>query len=157
VNVPNLSAWAVKHPAVVLYLILAAGAAGLYAYLGMGRAEDPSFTIKTMVVTADWPGATSDEVQRQVADKIEEKLQETPHLDYLRTYSLPGRAVITVQLRTDTPPRARTVLSPSSYVRVTSTASSAGGRSVPVRTAPAPPGPGPRRGPRPARRPAGRR
>lgn len=105
-NIPNLSAWAVKHPAVVLYLILAAGAAGVYAYLGMGRAEDPSFTIKTMVVTADWPGATSDEVRRQVADRIEEKLQETPYLDYLRSYSLPGRAVITVQLRNDTPPKA---------------------------------------------------
>jgi len=103
VNIPNLSAWAVKHPAVVAYLMLAAGAAGLYAYLGMGRAEDPSFTIKTMVVTADWPGATSDEVQRQVADKLEKKLQETPYLDYLRTYSLPGRAVLTVQLRNDTP------------------------------------------------------
>ncbi|AWM39379.1 Cobalt-zinc-cadmium resistance protein CzcA [Gemmata obscuriglobus] len=102
----NLSRWAVQHPAVVLYLILAAGAAGLYAYLSMGRAEDPSFTIKTMVVTAAWPGATSDEVQRQVADKIEEKLQETPYLDYLRTYSLPGRAVVTVQLRNDTPPKA---------------------------------------------------
>ncbi|QJX00939.1 efflux RND transporter permease subunit [Frigoriglobus tundricola] len=102
----NLSAWAVKHPALVLYLICAAAAAGLYAYLGMGRAEDPSFTIKTMVVSADWPGATSDEVQRQVADKIEEKLQETPYLDYLRTYTLPGRAVITVQLRNDTPPKA---------------------------------------------------
>jgi len=106
VNIPNLSAWAVKHSAVVLYLMLASGAAGVYAYLGMGRAEDPSFTIKTMVVTADWPGATSDEVQRQVADKLEEKLQETPYLDYLRTYSLPGRAVVTVQLRTDTPPKA---------------------------------------------------
>ena len=63
-NALNLSAWAVKHSAIVLFLILAAGAAGVYAYLGMGRAEDPSFTIKTMVVTADWPGATSDEVQR---------------------------------------------------------------------------------------------
>src|SRR5262249_33716012 len=69
VNAFNLSAWAVKHKAVVLYLILSIGAAGLYAYLGMGRAEDPSFTIKTMVVTVNWPGATSDEVQRQVADK----------------------------------------------------------------------------------------
>ncbi|HVJ81441.1 MAG TPA: efflux RND transporter permease subunit [Planctomycetia bacterium] len=105
-NALNLSAWAVKHSAIVLFLILAAGAAGVYAYLGMGRAEDPSFTIKTMVVTADWPGATSDEVQRQVADKIEEKLQETPYLDYLRTYSLPGRAVVTIQLRNDTPPKA---------------------------------------------------
>ena len=105
-NALNLSAWAVKHPAFVLYLILAAAVAGLYAYLGMGRAEDPSFTIKTMVVSVDWPGATSDEVQRQVADKIEEKLQETPYLDYLRTYSLPGRAVVTVQLRNDTPPKS---------------------------------------------------
>jgi len=77
VNAFNLSAWAVKHKAVVLYLILVVGAAGLYAYLGMGRAEDPSFTIKTMIVSVNWPGATSDEVQRQVADKIEEKLQET--------------------------------------------------------------------------------
>jgi multidrug efflux pump subunit AcrB len=100
----NLSAWSVTHPAVVLYLILAAGLAGFFAYLGLGRAEDPSFTIKTMVVTANWPGATSNEVQLQVADKIEEKLQETPYLDYLRTYSLPGRALVTVQLRQDTPP-----------------------------------------------------
>ena len=87
----NLSAWAVKHPSVVLYLILMSAAAGIVGYLGLGRAEDPSFTIKTMVVSANWPGATSDEVQRQVADKIEEKLQETPYLDFVRTYSLPGR------------------------------------------------------------------
>src|SRR5439155_18259848 len=98
--------WAVRRSAVDVYLILAAAAAALYAYRGIGRAEDPSFTVKTMVVLADWPGATSDEVQRQVADKIEKKLQETPYLGYLRTYSLPGRAVITVQLRTDTPPKA---------------------------------------------------
>jgi multidrug efflux pump len=102
----NLSAWAVKHPSVVLYLMFTAGAAGVYAYLGMGRAEDPSFTIKTMVVTADWPGATSDDVKRQVADRIEEKLQEIQYLDYLKTYCLPGRAVITIQLRNDTPPKA---------------------------------------------------
>src|SRR5262245_16359146 len=72
----------------------------------MGRAADPPFTIKTMVVSVDWPRATSDEVQRQVADKTEEKLQETPYLDYLRTYSLPGKAIVTVQLRNDTPPKA---------------------------------------------------
>ena len=57
-NAFNLSAWAVKHKAVVLYLMLAVAAAGLYAYFGMGRAEDPPFTIKTMVVTVNWPGAT---------------------------------------------------------------------------------------------------
>jgi multidrug efflux pump len=102
----NLSEWAVKHPALVLFLILASGAAGIRAYLGMGRAEDPSFTIKTMVVGADWPGATSDEVQRQVADPIEEKLQETPYLDYLKTYCLPGRVLIQVVLKDDTPPKA---------------------------------------------------
>ena len=102
----NLSEWAVKHPALVLFLILASGAAGIHAYLGMGRAEDPSFTIKTMVVGADWPGATSDEIQRQVADPIEEKLQETPYLDYLKTYCLPGRVVIQVYLKDYTPPKA---------------------------------------------------
>jgi len=104
-NAFNLSAWAVKHPSVVLYLILLSSAVGVFAYLGLGRAEDPSFTIKTMVITANWPGASSDEVQRQVADKLEEKLQETPSLDYLRTYSLPGRALVTVQLRNETPPK----------------------------------------------------
>ena len=103
---PNLSEWAVKHPALVLFLILASGAAGIQAYLGMGRAEDPSFTIKTMIVSADWPGATSDEVQRQVADPIEEKLQETPYLDYLKTYCLPGRVLIQVVLKDYTPPKA---------------------------------------------------
>lgn len=104
-NALNLSAWAVKHPAVVLYLIMLSSVVGVFAYLGLGRAEDPSFTVKTMVIVANWPGASSDEVQEQVADKIEEKLQETPSLDYLRTYSLPGRAVVTIQLRNDTPPK----------------------------------------------------
>lgn len=102
----NLSEWAVKHPALVLFLILASGAAGIHAYLEMGRAEDPSFTIKTMVVGAVWPGATSDEMQRQVADPIEEKLQETPHLDYLKTYCLPSQVLIQVVLKDDTPPKA---------------------------------------------------
>jgi multidrug efflux pump len=103
---PNLSEWAVKHPAFVLFLIVACAAAGLQAYLEIGRAEDPSFTIKTMVVAAEWPGATSDEVQRQLADPIEEKLQETPYLDYLKTYCLPGRVLIQVVLKDSTPPKA---------------------------------------------------
>jgi multidrug efflux pump subunit AcrB len=101
----NLSAWALAHPAFVLFLILAFAVAGLQSYLGMGRAEDPSFTMKTMVITAAWPGATADEVQRQVADRIEEKLQELPNLDFLQTYCLPGKAVIQVQLRDTTAPR----------------------------------------------------
>ena len=74
----NLSAWAITHRPLVLFTILLLGAAGLYSYLNLGRAEDPSFTIKTMVVQAAWPGATATEMQAQVADKIEKKLQELP-------------------------------------------------------------------------------
>ena len=101
----NVSEWAVKHPSFVLFLIVACAAAGLSAYVGMGRAEDPAFTIKVMVVSAQWPGATADEMQRQVADKIEEKLQETPHLDYIKTYCTPGGAFLTIQLKDTTPPK----------------------------------------------------
>ena len=77
----NLSEWAITHQALVLFLILLIGAAGLYAYSRLGRAEDPSFTIKVMNVQVAWPGATADELQTQVVDKIEKKLQELPFLD----------------------------------------------------------------------------
>src|SRR5207244_9618497 len=77
----NLSEWAITHQPLVLFMILIIGAAGLYSYLNLGRAEDPSFTIKTMVVQVSWPGATATEMQAQVADKIEKKLQELPFLD----------------------------------------------------------------------------
>jgi multidrug efflux pump len=95
----NLSAWAVQHRAVVLFLILASSLAGAWSYLNLGRAEDPSFTIKTMVVQVAWPGATSDDVQRLVADPLEKRLQEMPQLDYVRTFSRPGFAAMTVQLK----------------------------------------------------------
>ncbi len=95
----NLSAWAVQHRAVVLFLILASSLAGAWSYLNLGRAEDPSFTIKTMVVQVAWPGAASDDVQRLVADPLEKRLQEMPQLDYVRTFSRPGFAAMTVQLK----------------------------------------------------------
>ena len=95
----NLSQWAVTHPAFILFLILASGVAGLKAYLSMGRAEDPSFTIKTAIVTATWPGASADQMQRQVAERIEDKLRQTPHLDFVRTFCLPERALVLVQLK----------------------------------------------------------
>ena len=104
-KMPNLSAWAVAHPAFVLYLMLALGAAGAAAYVGMGRAEDPTFTSKTMVVTAAWPGADADEVRRQVADPIEKKLQELPYFDYTKTFCRPGLAVVLLQLRDTVPGR----------------------------------------------------
>ena len=74
----NLSAWAIAHQSLVLFMIIVLAGAGLYAYLNLGRAEDPSFTIKTMVVNAAWPGATAAEMEEQVADPIEKKLQELP-------------------------------------------------------------------------------
>ncbi len=99
----NLSRWSVTHPSFTLFLILASVVAGLQAYFSLGRAEDPSFTIKTGVVSAIWPGATAEELQRQVADRVEDKLRETPHLDFLRTYCLPERMVVLVQLKDTTP------------------------------------------------------
>ena len=95
----NLSDIAVRNPAVVLFLIIAIGLSGIWAYLNLGRAEDPNFTIKTMVVQAVWPGAASLDMQRLVAEPLEKRLQEMPELDYVRTYSRPGQAVFQVQLK----------------------------------------------------------
>ena len=100
----NLSAWAISHQPLVLFMILILAGAGLYAYLNLGRAEDPSFTIKTMVVSAGWPGATAAEMEAQVADPIEKKLQELPWLDRIESYSRPGVTFIHVNLRDSTPP-----------------------------------------------------
>jgi multidrug efflux pump subunit AcrB len=97
----NLSLWSVTNPAVTLFLILVALAAGAMAYLSLGRAEDPTFTIKTMVVQAVWPGATAEQMQNLVAEPIEKRIQELPELDYVRTFSRPGATVIQVQLKDD--------------------------------------------------------
>jgi multidrug efflux pump subunit AcrB len=100
----NLSAWAITHRALILFAILLLGAAGAYSYLNLGRAEDPSFTIKVMIVNVQWPGATTAEMQSQVGDKIEKKLQELPHLDRVESYSQPGVSFIRVILSDTTPP-----------------------------------------------------
>src|SRR5215216_3955861 len=100
----NLSEWAITHRALVLFMILILGAAGTYSYFNLGRAEDPSFTIKVMVMNVAWPGATVAEMQTQVADKIEKKLQELPYLDRVETYSIPGVSFVQVILRDTSPP-----------------------------------------------------
>src|SRR5215203_5968430 len=100
----NLSEWAITHQALVLFTILVLGAAGAYSYFSLGRAEDPSFTIKTMIVNVAWPGATATEMQTQVADKIEKKLQELAYLDRVESYSQPGVSFIQVNLVDPTPP-----------------------------------------------------
>ena len=101
----NLSEWAITHRALVLFMILAISGAGLYSYAKLGRAEDPSFTIKVMNIQVAWPGATADELQSQVVDKIEKKLQELPYLDRVTSYTRPDVAFIQVTLSDTTPPR----------------------------------------------------
>jgi len=100
----NLSQWAITHRALVLFMIIVLGAGGVYSYFNLGRAEDPSFTIKVMIVNVAWPGATASEMQTQVADKIEKKLQELPYLDRIESYSQPGVSFIQVFLIDRTPP-----------------------------------------------------
>ncbi|MBK5957781.1 multidrug transporter AcrB [Rhodoplanes elegans] len=100
----NVSAWAVAHPTLVLFLIIMLGAIGVMSYLKLGRDEDPSFTIKIAVVTAAWPGATTEEMQYQVADRIEKKLQELPFFEKVTTYSKPGFVAALMEFRDTTPP-----------------------------------------------------
>ncbi|MGB9173115.1 MAG: efflux RND transporter permease subunit [Bradyrhizobium sp.] len=101
----NLSAWAVSHPALVLFLIIALGAAGFFSYQKLGRAEDPFFTVKVVNVSAMWPGATAKEIQEQVADPIEKKMQELPYFEKVQTYSKPGFTAMQVTFRDSTPPK----------------------------------------------------
>ena len=102
----NLSEWALEHQALILYFIVALFAAGTYSYLRLGQGEDPEFTFKVMVVRTLWPGATAKEVELQVTERLEKKLQETPWFDYARSYSKPGESLIFVVLKDYTPPKA---------------------------------------------------
>ncbi|MBR0717900.1 efflux RND transporter permease subunit [Bradyrhizobium liaoningense] len=101
----NLSAWAVSHPTLVLFLMIVLGVAGFFSYEKLGRAEDPFFTVKTVNVSVMWPGATSQEMQTQVADPIEKKLQELPYFDKVQTYSKPAFTAMQVTFRDNTPPK----------------------------------------------------
>ena len=98
----NLSRWAIAHPSIARFLfglIIVMGALGI---MNMGQKEDPDFTFRVMVVQSVWPGASIDEMQNQVVNKIERKLQETPHLDFVRSYTRAGFAITTVQINGDT-------------------------------------------------------
>jgi multidrug efflux pump subunit AcrB len=100
----NLSEWALRHRSLVTYLMLVIAVAGVWSYLRLGRSEDPDFTVKTMVVQASWPGATLPDTLEQITDRIESKLQETPNLDYLKSYTSAGQATIFVNLKDSTRP-----------------------------------------------------
>ena len=93
---PNLSAISVREPSVTLFLLLGVIAAGIFAFFQLGRAEDPSFTLKVLTVSAAWPGATAQEMQDQVADRLEKRLQELPHYDRIETQTRPGLVTITI-------------------------------------------------------------
>src|SRR3954465_11874991 len=101
----NLSALAVRERAITLFLIVAVILAGGFAFLKLGRAEDPAFTIKVLTVSAVWPGATAQEMQDLVAEPLEKRLQELRWYDRVETITRPGLALMTLQLIDKTPPK----------------------------------------------------
>jgi multidrug efflux pump len=100
----NLSEWALKHPQMVVFLLLLLSVAGVLSYTGLGQKEDPEFTVKAMLVQAAWPGSSAQQMAEQVTDKLEKKLQEVAEIDYTTSYAKPGVTQITVLLREDTAP-----------------------------------------------------
>jgi len=100
----NLSRWSLEHIPLIRYLIVALLLGGVMSYSRLGQDEDPPFTFRAMVVQAMWPGASALQMAEQVTDKLEKKLQETPYIDKIRSYSKPGQTVIILELRESTPP-----------------------------------------------------
>lgn len=98
----NLSEWALKHQSFIWYLMFVALLMGVFSYFNLGREEDPSFTIKTMVIQSKWPGATQEETLEQITDRIEKKLEELDSLDYVKSYTRPGESTVYVYLRDTT-------------------------------------------------------
>ncbi|MBK6862509.1 MAG: efflux RND transporter permease subunit [Ideonella sp.] len=101
----NISRWALEHPALTRYLMVALLVLGFAAYFQLGQDEDPPFTFRAMVVQAWWPGATAQQVAEQVTDKIEKTLQEVPYADKIRSYTKPGESLTILQLRDSSLPR----------------------------------------------------
>ena len=99
----NLSEWALAHPSMVLYLMLVLLVGGVLAFFKLGRAEDPDFTFKIMVVRTQWPGATAREVEAELTERIERKLQETPYVDVIKSASRAGESLVFIQVKDYTP------------------------------------------------------
>src|SRR5512143_1673797 len=95
----NLSRWAIEHPALVRFFIVIMLLVGVRAYFSLGQAEDPPFTFKTMLIQAQWPGATAQEVSEQLTERIEKKLQEMPELDFVQSYAKAGETALFVNLK----------------------------------------------------------
>ena len=101
----NVSEWGLEHQSLVLYFLIALTLIGLFSYTKLGQSEDPPFTFKVMVVRADWPGASAREVEAQLTDKLEKKLQEIAQIDVVRSYSKPGEALVFFLAKDSTPAR----------------------------------------------------
>jgi len=101
----NLSRWALEHIPLTRYLMVVLVIGGILSYGRLGQDEDPPFTFRAMVVSAQWPGATALQMADQVTDKLEKKLQETPHIDTIRSYSKPGETLIILTLQESAPPK----------------------------------------------------
>src|SRR5271157_210371 len=95
----NLSEWALRHRSLVWYFMAIFAVMGVASYINLGREEDPSFTIKTMLIQAQWPGASVDEMSKQVTERIERKLEELEALDYTKSMTTPGQTIVFVNLR----------------------------------------------------------
>ncbi len=94
----NLSDWALEHRSLVWYFMIVFILAGAFSYIGLGREEDPNFTIKTMIIQVQWPGASAEEVTKQVTDRVEKKLEELESLDFTRSETVAGQTTIFVEL-----------------------------------------------------------
>lgn len=103
---PNLSEWALSKRSLVIFMMIVAVVAGTLSFMRLGRGEDPAFTFRTMIVAAGWPGATVDETLSQVTERLERTLQETHHLDRVRSYTTAGQTTIFVDLEQSTPASA---------------------------------------------------
>ena len=101
----NLSRWALEHIPFIRYLMVVLLLGGMFSYAKLGQDEDPPFTFRAMVISAYWPGASALQVAEQITDKLEKKLQETPFIDKIRSYSKPGETLIIIELRESTPPK----------------------------------------------------
>ncbi|MBS0421518.1 MAG: efflux RND transporter permease subunit [Proteobacteria bacterium] len=100
----NLSSWTLKHQPLVIFLVALITLFGIISYGRLAQSEDPPFTFKVMVISTFWPGATARQVQEEVTDRIARKLQETPDVDFLRSYSRPGESTIFFTIKDSAPP-----------------------------------------------------
>ena len=102
----NLSEWALKHQSFVLFCIVVLGFIGIFSYGKLGQSEDPPFTFKVMTVRTGWPGATAREIEQQVTERVEKKLQEMPEINFVRSFSRPGESLVFVAVK-DSEPAAK--------------------------------------------------